>query len=60
MIVGSTLEISFEIIPKDRFVFQPQLYIQNNNFEIEVAKKKYSAKLEFKPLHDPKNILLKK
>ena len=34
--------------------------IQNNNFEIEVAKKRYEAKLNLKPLHDPKNILIKK
>ena len=34
--------------------------IQNNDFEIEVAKKRYGAKLNLTPLHDPKNILIKK
>ena len=33
--------------------------IEKNDFEIEVAKNKYSAKIELKPLHDPKNILIK-
>ena len=33
---------------------------KNQNFEIEVAKNKYKAKLELKPLHDPDNILIKK
>ena len=32
---------------------------KNTFFEIEVAKKKYKAKLEPEPLHDPKNILIK-
>tara|TARA_Y100000590_G_C14846885_1_gene686118 strand:- start:48 stop:506 length:459 start_codon:yes stop_codon:yes gene_type:complete len=27
----------------------------NNQFEIEVAKKRYEAKLNLEPLHDPKN-----
>ena len=33
--------------------------IENNFFEIEVAKIKYKAKIEFEPLHDPKNISIK-
>ena len=31
-----------------------------NIIEIEVAKNKYKAKIELEPLHDPKNILIKK
>ena len=34
--------------------------MENNEFEIEVAKKRYKAHLKLKPLHDPKNILIKK
>ena len=34
--------------------------IKNNKFEIEVAKKRYEAKLNLQPLHDPKNILIRK
>jgi len=34
--------------------------LKDNFFEIEVAKNKYGAKLELSPLHDPKNILIKK
>tara|TARA_Y100000590_G_scaffold161332_1_gene184989 strand:- start:976 stop:3441 length:2466 start_codon:yes stop_codon:yes gene_type:complete len=34
--------------------------IKNNQFEIEVAKKRYEAKINLQPLHDPKNILIKK
>ena len=32
---------------------------QDKTFEIEVAKIKYKANLESKPLHDPKNISIK-
>ena len=32
---------------------------QDKTFEIEVAKIKYKANLELKPLHDPKNISIK-
>ena len=32
---------------------------KNNFFEIEVEKIKYKAYLEIKPLHDPKNFLIK-
>ena len=34
--------------------------VKNEIFEIEVAKVKYRAKLCLEPLHDPKNILIKK
>ncbi len=33
--------------------------IKKDNFEIEVAKNKYTAKIELNPLHDPQNILIK-
>ncbi len=33
--------------------------LKNKFFEIEVAKNKYKAKVETKPLHDPENILIK-
>ena len=33
---------------------------KNKAFEIEVAKIKYKANLELEPLHDPRNIILKK
>jgi len=33
--------------------------LKNKTFEIEVAKKKYRANLEFQALHDPKNIMIK-
>ena len=33
--------------------------LQDKNLEIEVAKKKYKAKIETQPLHDPKNISIK-
>ena len=34
--------------------------IKDRRFEIEVAKKRYEAHINTKPLHDPKNILIKK
>ena len=34
--------------------------IKDRKFEIEVAKKRYEAHINIKPLHDPKNILIKK
>ena len=34
--------------------------ITNNSFEIEVAKKRYKAELNLQPMHDAKNILIKK
>ncbi|MBI29658.1 MAG: sarcosine dehydrogenase [Pelagibacteraceae bacterium] len=34
--------------------------IKNNKFEIEVAKKRYLARLNIEPLHDAKNILIRK
>jgi len=34
--------------------------IKDRKFEIEVAKKRYEAQLNLQPLHDPKNILIKK
>ena len=34
--------------------------LQNKKLEIEVAKQKYKANLETQPLHDPKNIAIKK
>ena len=33
--------------------------LQDKHLEIEVAKKKYKASIEIKPLHDPKNISIK-
>ena len=33
--------------------------IKKDNFEIEVAKNKYTAKIELNPLHDHQNILIK-
>ena len=33
--------------------------LQNENIEIEVAKKKYKAKIETQSLHDPKNFSIK-
>ena len=33
--------------------------LQNKHLEIEVAKKKYKARIETQPLHDPKNISIK-
>ena len=33
--------------------------LQDKHLEIEVAKKKYKAKIETQPLHDPKNISIK-
>ena len=33
--------------------------LKNKTFEIEVAKKKYRANLEFQALHDPENIMIK-
>ena len=33
--------------------------LKNKTFEIEVAKKKYRANLDFQALHDPKNIMIK-
>ena len=33
--------------------------LQKKQFHIEVAKKKYSAKIQLKALHDPKNILIR-
>ena len=34
--------------------------LQNKQFQIEVAKIKYDATHQTTPLHDPKNILIKK
>jgi 4-methylaminobutanoate oxidase (formaldehyde-forming) len=64
-IVGETTSGNFSFIYKKNMAFG---YIKNNLnfdtldnklFEIEVAKIKYKALLIEKPLHDPKNILLK-
>ena len=48
--------MSFGYIRLDQF----EKNFKEHIFEIEVAKQKYKAKLESQPLHDPKNILLKK
>ena len=41
---------------------QKKIYLKYkiNKLEIEVAKQKYKANLEIQPLHDPRNIAIKK
>ena len=47
--------ISFGYIKTEKKISE----LINGNFEIEVAKKKYKAHLQTKPLHDPENSLIK-
>ena len=63
-IIGETTSGNYSFIYKKNLAYgyinsKIDFDISNSEFEIEVAKKKYKAKILKKPLHDPLNIQLK-